>query len=69
MHTNEQMVTKEQMIDDVVRTYGHENKWTIWFCELAEVLTESQLLNAYILVCANVLCDVCCDDEDWEDEK
>ena len=64
MHTNEQTVSKEQMINDVVRNYGHENKWTIWFCELAEVLTESQLLNAYILMCANVLCDI-----EWEDEK
>ena len=52
------MMTKEQMIDDVIRRYGLENKWTIWFCELAETLTESQLLNAYILLDANVLCDV-----------
>lgn len=52
------MMTKEQMIDDVIRRYGLENKWTVWFCELAEVLTESQLLNAYILLDANVLHDV-----------
>ena len=51
------MITKEQMIDDVIKRYGLENKWTIWFCELAEALTESQLLNAYILLDANVLCD------------
>lgn len=49
------MMTKEQMMDNVIRQRGFEDKWTIWFCELAEVLTESQLLNAYILLEANVL--------------
>lgn len=52
------MMTKEQMMNDVIRRYGFENKWTVWFCELAETLTESQLLNAYILLDANVLCNV-----------
>ena len=52
------MMTKEQMMDDIIRRYGFENKWTIWFCELAEILTESQLLDAYILLDANVLCNV-----------
>ena len=51
------MMTKEQMMDDVIRRYGFESKWTVWFCELAEVLTESQLLNAYILLDVNVLFD------------
>ena len=44
------MMTREQMIDNVIRQRGFEDRWTIWFCELAEVLTESQLLNAYILI-------------------
>lgn len=44
------MMTKEQMMDNVIRQRGFEDRWTIWFCELAEVLTESQLLNAYILI-------------------
>ena len=52
------MLTKDQMIDDVIRKYGFENKWVVWFCELAEVLTENQLLNAYILLDANILSDV-----------
>lgn len=43
-------MTREQMMDEVVRMYGFENKWTIWFFELAEVLTDSQLLNAYIIL-------------------
>lgn len=41
---------KEQMIDEIIRQYGFENKWTIWFCELAETLTESQLLDDYIIL-------------------
>ena len=47
-------MNKEQMIDEVIRQYGFENKWTIWFCELAEVLAESQLLNAYIVLKSGV---------------
>lgn len=61
-------MTKKQMMDDVIRRYGFENKWTVWFCELAEVLTESQLLNAYILLDANVLCDVENDEPDDIDD-
>ena len=56
------------MMDDVIRRYGFENKWAVWFCELAEVLTESQLLNAYILLDANVLCDVENDEPDNIDD-
>ena len=45
-------MTREQMIDEVVRQNGFENKWTIWFCELAEdkSLSDSALQNA--MVCA-----------------
>ena len=57
-------MTKKQMMDDVIRRYGFENKWTVWFCELADMLTESQLLNAYILLDANVLCDLEDDEPD-----
>ena len=48
-------MTKEQMMNEVIRNYGFENMWAIWFCELAEILTESQLLNAFILVMSNTL--------------
>jgi len=47
-------MTREEMMDKVIKKFGFENKWTIWFCELAEVLTESQLLNAYISLEAGV---------------
>ena len=45
-------MTREQMMDEVIRTNGFENKWTIWFCELAESkeITDSALQNA--MVCA-----------------
>lgn len=52
------MLTKDQMVDNVIRKYGFENKWVVWFCELADVLTENQLLNAYILLDTNMLHDV-----------
>ena len=44
------MMTKEQMMDKIIQMYGFENEWTIFFCELAEELTESQLLNAFIIM-------------------
>lgn len=43
-------MTREQMIDEVVRMFGFENKWTIWFCELAEneSITDDSLLSALV---------------------
>ena len=45
-------MAREEMIDKVIRTNGFENKWTIWFCEIAEnkEITDSALLNA--MICA-----------------
>lgn len=45
-------MAREEMIDKVIRANGFENKWTIWFCELAESkeITDSALFNA--MVCA-----------------
>ena len=45
-------MTREEMIDKVIKANGFENKWTIWFCELAESkeITDSALFNA--MVCA-----------------
>lgn len=54
----EKLPTKDEMIDKVIQMYGFENEWTIWFCELAEELTESQLFNAFIIMtCKGVLND------------
>lgn len=46
------MMTREEMMNEVIRTNGFENKWTIWFCELAENtnISDSALSNA--MVCA-----------------
>jgi hypothetical protein len=49
------MKTREEMINDIIKQYGFESKWTIWFCNLAEQLTDdSALLNAYIILKAGV---------------
>ena len=48
-------MTREEMIDEVVRTNGLEDKWTIWFCELAEdsSISDSALFNA--MICATTM--------------
>lgn len=49
------MKTREEMINDIIKQYGLESKWTIWFCNLAEQLTDdSALLNAYIILKAGI---------------
>ena len=52
--------TREEMIDEVVRTNGLEDKWTIWFCELAEDsnISDSALTNA--MICARTVPTRCC---------
>lgn len=44
------MITREQMIDEVIRTRGFEDKWTVWFCELTEdtSISDNALLNAMV---------------------
>lgn len=44
------MLTKEDMLNAVVSIFGLENKWTVWFFECAERLTDEQLFNAYMLL-------------------
>ena len=45
-------MTREQMIDEVVRQNGFENKWTIWFCELTEDKSLSDSALKIAMVCA-----------------
>ena len=45
-------LTKEQMMDIIISNYGFESRWTIWFCELAEVLTLKQLELAFACLIA-----------------
>ena len=44
------MMTREQMIDEVIRTRGFEDKWTVWFCELTEdtSISDKALQNAMV---------------------
>ena len=39
------MMTRENMMDEVIRTRGFEDKMTIWFCGLCEdaTMTDSML--------------------------
>ena len=42
----------KSMMSDIIEKFGFEHKMTIWFCELAERLTLTQLTNAYIVLMA-----------------
>lgn len=44
------MMTREAMLNAVASTFGLENRWTIWFFECAERLTDKQLFDAYLLL-------------------
>ena len=46
------MMTRENMMDEVIRTRGFEDKMTIWFCSLCEdaTMTDSMLFNAMVVV-------------------
>ena len=46
------MMTREEMMNEVIRTNGFENKWTIWFCELAENTSISYIALLNAMVCA-----------------
>lgn len=45
-------MTRDMMIDEVIRHLGFENKYTIWFCELAEdaTISDDSLFDA--MMCA-----------------
>lgn len=45
------MMTRENMMDEVIRTRGFEDKMTIWFCGLCEnaAMIDSILYNAMIV--------------------
>ena len=45
-------MTREQMIDEVIKHNGFENAWTIWFCELAENKEISDTALESAMVCA-----------------
>ncbi|MBO5627861.1 MAG: hypothetical protein J5965_02120 [Aeriscardovia sp.] len=57
-------MTREEMLTEVIRTRGFEDKWTIWFAGLIEneTISDSALQNAMVAAIAMPF-----DDED-EDE-
>lgn len=47
-------MTREQMIDAVIRTYGFENNTTLTFCEIAETWeSDFAVENMFIVAMAN----------------
>ena len=57
-------MTREEMLTEVIRTRGFEDKWTIWFAELMEneTISDNALQSAMVAAIAMLF-----DDED-EDE-
>lgn len=57
-------MTREDMLIEVIKTRGFEDKWTIWFAELAENGTVSRdtLQNAMVAAIAMPF-----DDDEEED--
>ena len=57
-------MTKEEMLTEVIKTRGFEDKWTIWFAELVEnkIISDNALQKAMVAVITMPF-----DDED-EDE-
>ena len=45
-------MNRKIMIDNIIRTYGHEHPYTIWFCKFAENLnnTNTTVEGAYIVL-------------------
>ena len=45
------MMTRENMMDEVIRARGFEDKMTIWFCGMCEdpAMTDSMLCNAMVV--------------------
>ena len=43
-------MTREEMLTEVIRTRGFEDKWTIWFAELMEnkTISDSALQSAMV---------------------
>lgn len=47
-------MTREEMLTEVIRTRGFENKWTIWFAELMEneTISDNALQSAMVAAIA-----------------
>jgi len=45
-------MTREEMLTEVIRTRGFEDKWTIWFADLTENVTVSRSILQDAMVAA-----------------
>lgn len=45
-------MTREEMLTEVIRTRGFEDKWAIWFADLAENVTVSRNILQSAMVAA-----------------
>ena len=59
-------MTREEMLTEVIRTRGFENKWTIWFAELMEngTISDNVLQNAMVAAITMPF-----DDEDEDEDE
>ena len=46
-------MTKREMIDNIIRLYGFEDKRTILFCQLAEKMSTFRLYDLNIILVLN----------------
>lgn len=43
-------MTREEMMQDVIKKYGHESEVAIWFCFIAESYTDSSLQDEIVKI-------------------
>lgn len=48
-------MTREEMMNKMCREVGLENKWTIWFCAIAENTSISDEMVEMALACAETM--------------
>lgn len=53
------MNRREELMDKAIRTWGFENDWVIWFCQVCEDerMTEQMIELAFIEVTNNAMRD------------
>ena len=51
-------MNKEQMMDAIINQLGFEHHLTIWFCTIADKLTEEELNTAFLLLENNIATDL-----------
>lgn len=49
-------MTREEMMDKVIRNRGFEDKYTVWFCQMCEeVENDHAVLAAFIAITAGLV--------------